>query len=54
MAANEAYISAEQVILLMEKPLKTYKGKVFTRVLDNAAYQRCAKGSEYAKEHGLT
>jgi transposase len=37
----------------MEKSLKMYKGKVLALVLDNAAYQRCAAGSEYAKEYGI-
>jgi hypothetical protein len=35
---NDTYISAEQVVAL---------------VLDNAAYQRCGKVTEYAKEHGI-
>jgi transposase len=50
---NETYINAEQVMLLMEKLLKTYKNKVLALVLDNAAYQRCAAVTEYAKEHGI-
>jgi transposase len=35
----------------MEKLLKTYKNKILALVLDNAAYQRCAAVTEYAKEH---
>ncbi|MFP3089317.1 IS630 family transposase [Treponema sp. TIM-1] len=50
---NETHISAEQVIRLMDKLRKTYKDKVLALVLDNAAYQRCAKVTEYAKEHGI-
>jgi transposase len=50
---NDTYISAEQVILLMEKLLVEYKDKVLALVLDNAAYQRCGKVTEYAKEHGI-
>ena len=50
---NDTYISAEQVVLLMEQLLVEYKDKVLALVLDNAAYQRCGKVTEYAKEHGI-
>jgi transposase len=50
---NETYISAEQVVLLMKRLLAEYKGKRLTLVLDNAAYQRCKKATEYAKERGI-
>ena len=50
---NDTYISAEQVVLLMERLLVEYKDKVLALVMDNAAYQRCGKVTEYAKEHGI-
>jgi transposase len=50
---NDAYISAQQVVMLMEKLLVEYQDKALALVLDNAAYQRCAKVTEYAKEHGI-
>jgi transposase len=50
---NDTYISAEQVVLLMKRLLAEYKDKTLTLVLDNAAYQRCGKDTEYAKEHGI-
>jgi transposase len=50
---NDTYISAEQVIMLMERLLAEYKDKVLALVLDNAAYQRCGKVTEYAKEQGI-
>jgi transposase len=50
---NDIYISAEQVVALMEKLLTEYKDKALGLVVDNAAYQRCGKGREYAKGHGI-
>jgi hypothetical protein len=50
---NDPYISAEQVVLLMTRLLAEYKDKALALVLDNAAYQRCKKAGEYAKEHGI-
>jgi transposase len=50
---NDAYISAEQVVTRMGKLLAEYKDKALALVLDNAAYQRCGKVTEYAKEHGI-
>ena len=50
---NDTYISAEQVVMLMERLLVEYKDKALALVLDNAAYQRCGKVTEYAKEHGI-
>jgi transposase len=50
---NDTYISAEQVVLLMQRLLFQYKDKVLALILDNAAYQRCEKVREYAKEHGI-
>jgi transposase len=50
---NDTYISAEQVVALMKKLLAEYKDKTLALVLDNAAYQRCGKVTEYAKEHGI-
>jgi transposase len=37
----------------MERLLGEYKEAVLALVLDNAAYQRCGKIVEYAKEHGI-
>jgi transposase len=37
----------------MEKLLAESKDKALALVLDNAAYQRCGKVTEYAKEHGI-
>jgi transposase len=37
----------------MKKLLVKYKDKALALVLDNAAYQRCGKVTEYAKEHGI-
>jgi transposase len=53
MVPNDTYISAEQVVALMKKLLVEYKNKALALVLDNAAYQRCGKVTEYAKEHGI-
>jgi transposase len=50
---NDTYISAEQVVQLMEKLPAEYKDKALALVLDNAAYQRCGKVTEYAKGHGI-
>jgi transposase len=50
---NDRYISAEQVVALMKKLLVEYKDKALALVLDNAAYQRCGKVTEYAREHGI-
>jgi transposase len=50
---NDTYISAEQVVALMKKLLVEYKDKALALVLDNAAYQRCGKVTEYAREHGI-
>jgi hypothetical protein len=51
--ANDRYISAEQVVTLMKRLLVEYQEKALALVLDNAAYQRCGKIMEYAKEHGI-
>jgi transposase len=48
---NDTYISAEQVVTLMGRLPAEYKDKAL--VLDNAAYQRCGKVTEHAKEHGI-
>jgi transposase len=37
----------------MGKVLAEYKDKALALVWDNAAYQRCGKVTEYAKEHGI-
>jgi transposase len=37
----------------LERLLVEYKDKALALVLDNAAYQRCEKVTEYAKEHGI-
>jgi transposase len=37
----------------MEKLPAEYKDKALALVLDNVAYQRCGKVTEYAKEHGI-
>jgi transposase len=50
---NDTYISAEQVVMLMTRLLVEYKDKALALVLDDAAYQRCGKVTEYAKEHGI-
>jgi transposase len=50
---NDTYISAQQVIMLMDRLLAEYKDKALALVLDNAAYQRCGKVTEYAKERGI-
>jgi transposase len=50
---NDTYISAEQVVILMKRLLAAYKDKALAPVLDNAAYRRCGKVTEYAKEHGI-
>jgi transposase len=50
---NDTYISAEQAVALMKKLLVKYKDKALALVLDNAAYQRCGKVTEYAREHGI-
>jgi transposase len=50
---NDTYISAERVVLLMERLPVEYKDKALTPVLDNAAYRRCGKVMFYAKEHGI-
>jgi transposase len=50
---SDTYISAEQVVALMKKLLAEHKDKALALVLDNAAYQRCGKVTEYAKEHGI-
>jgi transposase len=50
---NDTYISAERVVMLMKRLLVKYKNKALALVLDNAAYQRCEKAREYAKEHGI-
>jgi transposase len=39
--------------MLMKRLLVKYKNKALALVLDNAAYQRCEKVREYAKEHGI-
>jgi transposase len=39
--------------MLMDRLLAEYKDKALALVLDNAAYQRCGKVREYAKEHGI-
>jgi transposase len=53
MVTNDTYISAEQVVAFMKKLLVEYKDKALALVLDNAAYQRCGKVTEYAREHGI-
>jgi transposase len=37
----------------MGRLLAEYQDKALALVLDNAAYQRCGKVTEYAKEHGI-
>jgi transposase len=37
----------------MKRLLAEYKNKTLALVLDNAAYQRCGKVTEYAREHGI-
>jgi transposase len=46
-------ISAEQAVMLMTRLLAGYKDKTLAPVLDNAAYQRCGKVTDFAKEHGI-
>jgi transposase len=50
---NDPYISAEQVVRLMERLLVEYKDKALALVLDNAAYQGRGKVMDYAKEHDI-
>jgi transposase len=50
---NDTYISAEQAVMLMTRLLAEYKDKTLAPVLDNAAYQRCGKVTDFAKEHGI-
>jgi transposase len=37
----------------MERLPVEYKDKALAPVLDNAAYRRCGKVKDYAKEHGI-
>jgi transposase len=50
---NDTYISAEQVVLLMQRLLAEYKDKTLALILDNVAYQRCGKVTEYTKAHSI-
>jgi transposase len=50
---NDAYISADQVILLIDKLLENYKHSVITLVMDNARYQHCKSVTGYAESHGV-
>lgn len=50
---NDAYITSEQVIMLIDKLLLNYKDQVIKLVLDNAKYQRCKKVMEYAEKTGV-
>jgi len=47
--ANETYITAESVCLLLEKIARLYVGLPVSIFLDNARYQRCALVMEKAK-----
>lgn len=45
---NDTYITAEQVIMLIDKLLLNYSGEFIKLVLDNARYQHCKKVMDYA------
>lgn len=50
---NETYITADQVVFLIDKLLANYKTVPIKLVLDNARYQHCKKVIEYAALHGV-
>lgn len=50
---NDTYITSDQVIMLIDKLVENYKGKVIKLILDNAKYQRCIKVIEYAQSKGV-
>ncbi|MDR3341795.1 MAG: transposase [Treponema sp.] len=45
---NDTYITAEQVIMLIDKLAVSYTGGVINLVLDNARYQHCRRVKDYA------
>ena len=50
---NDLYIKADNVIQLLDKIAKEYKGKVVYIILDNASYQRCRIVQDHAKSIGI-
>jgi len=50
---NDAYITSEQVMRLIDKLLVEYPNQVIVMVMDNASYQRCNAVKEYAALHGV-
>lgn len=53
MITNDAYITSEQVIMLIDKLIVNYANQTINLVMDNAKYQRCKKVMQYASEHGV-
>ena len=50
---NTAYITSASVVALLEKSHEKFNDLPITRVLDNAAYQRCALVREKAEALGI-
>jgi transposase len=50
---NDAYITSEQVIMLIDKLLNEYPNQLIALVMDNARYQRCNLVKEYAALRGV-
>jgi transposase len=48
---NDTYITADQVIMLIDKLIKNYTQGKITLILDNARYQHCKKVINYAELH---
>jgi len=50
---NDAYITSQQVMMLIDKLVIEYPNKIIAIVMDNARYQRCNIVKEYAALRGV-
>lgn len=51
---NDTYITATQIVKMLEKLAEKYKGKEIHIILDNAAYQKCNAVKDVAKKLNIT
>jgi len=51
---NDAYITSEQVMMLIDQLVSEYPNQIIAMVMDNARYQRCNIVKEYAALRGVS